>query len=124
MRFREHRPGEGGVTPARPGSRSFRTLRGRLSPSWRRCMLHRTPLILLAAAAIASVAGRASAQQSEPRPRMTVPSPFMGRWELDLTRMPSTYGPPPKRVVYDFQDIGGGKSRLTVDITGQDGSVR
>jgi hypothetical protein len=38
--------------------------------------------------------------------------------------MPSTYGPPPKRVVYNFEEIGDGKKRLTVDITGQDGSVR
>lgn len=84
-------------------------------------MLRRTSLALVAAAAIA---GQAPAQQPQPQPRMTAPSPFLGRWELDLTRLPSTYGPPPQRVVYDFQDIGGGKWRLTVDITGRDGSVR
>ena len=35
-------------------------------------------------------AGQAAAQSA--------PSPFLGQWELDLTRMPDTYGPPPKRV--------------------------
>lgn len=86
--------------------------------------LRRPVLSLIAAAAIASVAGHAPAQPNQPPSRVTAPSPFTGRWELDLTRMPSTYGPPPKRVVYDFQDISGGKRRLTVDITGQDDSVR
>lgn len=51
-------------------------------------------------------------------------SPFLGQWELDLTRMPDTYGPPPKRVVFTFADIGSGKWSTTVDITAPDGSVR
>lgn len=51
-------------------------------------------------------------------------SPFLGKWELDLTRMPATYGPPPRQVLYGFEEIGGGRWRTTVDITAQDGSVR
>ncbi len=86
--------------------------------------LHRSGFILIAAAAIASFAGQAPAQPSQTKSRVTALSPFTGRWELDLTRMPSTYGPPPKRVVYDFQDTEGGKARLIVDITAQDDSVR
>jgi hypothetical protein len=64
--------------------------------------LRRPAILLVAAAAIANVTGGASARPVETQPRRTVASPFTGRWELDLTRMPSTYGPPPKRVVYDF----------------------
>lgn len=51
-------------------------------------------------------------------------SPFFGQWELDLTRLPGTYGPAPHRVVYDFQAIGDGKWHVTVDITDRDDSVR
>ena len=51
-------------------------------------------------------------------------SPFLGEWELDLTRMPETYGPPPKRVIFTFKDLGSGKWAMTVDITAPDGSVR
>jgi hypothetical protein len=51
-------------------------------------------------------------------------SPFFGEWELDLTRMPDTYGPPPKRVTYTFQDVGSGEWMTKVEITAPDGSVR
>ena len=51
-------------------------------------------------------------------------SPFLGRWELDLSRMPATYGPPPRRVLYTFEDAGAGMWRTTIDITAPDGSVR
>ena len=51
-------------------------------------------------------------------------SPFLGEWELDLTRMPDSYGPPPKRVTYVFEDVGSGQWRTTVDITAPDDSVR
>lgn len=89
-----------------------------------RLPLHRPAIFLAAAATIAGVASEAAARLEGVRSERRAPSPFMGQWELDLTRMPSTYGPPPKRVVYAFQDIGGGKWRMVVDITGQDGSVR
>jgi hypothetical protein len=51
-------------------------------------------------------------------------SPFLGKWELDLTRMPDTYGPPPKRVTFTFQDVGSDEWRTTVDIIGRDDSGR
>ena len=52
------------------------------------------------------------------------PSPFLGEWELDLARMPDTYGPPPKRVTYRFEDVGSGMWRTSVEIVGRDDSVR
>jgi hypothetical protein len=51
-------------------------------------------------------------------------SPFFGTWELDLTRMPETYGPPPKHVTYVFEEIGRDQWRTTVEITAPDDSVR
>jgi hypothetical protein len=51
-------------------------------------------------------------------------SPFFGEWELDLTRMPDNYGPPPKRVVFTFADAGSGMWRTSVAITARDDSVR
>ena len=51
-------------------------------------------------------------------------SPFLGLWELDLSKMPVTYGAPPKRVTYRFVDAGDGKWHSTIEITAQDGSVR
>ncbi|MDZ7282915.1 hypothetical protein N4G62_12835 [Sphingomonas sanguinis] len=89
-----------------------------------RLPLHRPAFFLAVAATISGVASQAAAREEVVRPEATAPSPFMGQWELDLTRMPSTYGPPPKRVVYGFQGIGDGKWRMVVDITGRDGSVR
>jgi hypothetical protein len=85
-------------------------------------------LLFLAVAATAPIPGghaivRAGGQASEaaaPDAR----SPFLGQWELDLTRMPDTYGPPPKRVVFTFEDAGSGTWRGSVDITGRDDSVR
>lgn len=69
-----------------------------------------------AAAQPAAAAGQAAAQSA--------PSPFLGTWELDLTRMPDTYGPPPKRVTFTFEDAGSGLWRTTVEILGRDDSVR
>lgn len=85
---------------------------------------------LCAAVAMASVSSGAFAQSApDPTPatastHAAAPSPFLGQWELDLTRMPSTYGTPPKRVLYRFERIEGGKWRTTIDITGQDDSIR
>lgn len=84
----------------------------------------RLTVIPSAAAIIASLAGEAGAQPRSASSYAVAPSPFMGRWELDLARMPSTYGPPPKRVIYNFQIIGGGRWRTTIDITAPDDSVR
>ncbi len=81
----------------------------------------RLTIFLPIAATIASLASATIAQS--PSAVSMARSPFLGEWELDLTRMPATYGPPPKRVLYRFQDIGNGKWRTTVDITAQDGGV-
>ena len=51
-------------------------------------------------------------------------SPFLGEWELDLTRMPATYGPAPKKVTFTFDDIGSGQWRTVIEITAPDDSVR
>ena len=55
--------------------------------------------ILLASACLATLL-------LSPASAATRQSPFLGKWELDLTRMPDTYGPPPKRVTFTFQDVG------------------
>ncbi|RIA37516.1 hypothetical protein DFR49_3402 [Hephaestia caeni] len=51
-------------------------------------------------------------------------SPFLGKWELDLARMPDTYGPAPKRVTFAFEDVGAGRWRTVIEITAPNGSVR
>src|SRR3546814_19301825 len=43
-------------------------------------------------------------------------SPFLGKWELDLARMPDTYGPAPKRVTFAFEDVGSGRWRTVIEI--------
>ena len=84
----------------------------------------------LAIAAALSVGGHAVAQpagtgRTTPGtvPPTMVPSPFIGLWELDLTRLPETYGAPAKRVTFRFDDIGSGMWRTTVEITAQDDSA-
>lgn len=52
------------------------------------------------------------------------PSPFFGVWELDVSRLPDSYGPPPKSVRYTFEDAGSGQWRTRVEIIGRDDSVR
>jgi hypothetical protein len=80
--------------------------------------------LFLPLAAAALVGEPAIAQTGNVRPPAAEQSPFLGEWELDLTRMPDTYGPPPKRVIYTFEDVGAGKWRTKVDITAPDDSVR
>lgn len=76
------------------------------------------------AVAVTACAGVAAAEPHPERVSQSVPSPLLGTWELDLKRMPDTYGTPPKRVIYTFEDMGSGKWRTTIDITAPDGSVR
>ena len=73
--------------------------------------------IIVAAACLAAMNSTVASAGSQQ-------SPFLGKWELDLTRMPDTYGPPPKRVTYAFEDVGSDQWRTTVEITGRDDSVR
>jgi hypothetical protein len=85
----------------------------------------------LSFAAALIVMGHAIARPEEPDsnpPAIASPaagqSPFLGEWELDLTRMPDTYGPPPRRVTFTFEDVGSDQWRTEVEITGHDGSIR
>lgn len=55
---------------------------------------------------------------------VTAQSPFLGKWELDLTRMPDSYGPAPKKVIYTFEDVGSDQWRTKIDITASDGGIR
>lgn len=84
-------------------------------------------LFLCAATATLILGGHAIAQPGDPVGAalpVTEQSPFLGEWELDLTRMPGTYGPPPKRVIYTFKDVGLGQWLTKIDITAPDESVR
>jgi len=80
--------------------------------------------LLLPAAALLMASGAALARPEAARPVAAESSPFLGLWELDLTRMPDSYGPPPKRVTFSFRDVGDGQWRTEIDITAPDGSVR
>lgn len=83
----------------------------------------RFKLLFVPAAAAALVLGAAAMPPGAASPAAEQ-SPFFGEWELDLTRMPDTYGPPPKRVTFRFADAGAGQWLTEVDITAQDNSVR
>ena len=84
---------------------------------------------LQAVAAAFIVGGPAMAQPADPGRAASVataaePSPFLGEWELDLTRMPEDYGPPPKRVTFTFEDVGSDEWLTRIAITAPDDSVR
>lgn len=87
-------------------------------------------LFMPAAALFAGGPARATGEPAGGSHRVSAISPavdqssFLGEWELDLTRMPDTYGPPPKRVVYTFEDAGADQWRTKIDIAAADGSVR
>ena len=91
-------------------------------------MLPATAAMLVAAASASAAQPPAAQSPAAQPPAAQSPgapaSAFLGEWELDLTRMPDSYGPSPKRVVYSFADIGDGQWRTTIDITAPDGSVR
>jgi hypothetical protein len=82
-----------------------------------RSILRYSATALFVMSAVPAVAGPES-------PAAADRSPFLGTWELDLSRMPANYGPPPRRVLYTFEDAGAGQWRTIVDITAPDGSVR
>jgi hypothetical protein len=85
---------------------------------------------LLPAALLSAIAGAAGAAPAASAPPAAAPaaadtpSRFTGRWELDLTRLPRDYGPPPRRVLYTFARADAGRWYAAVDITARDGSVR
>lgn len=88
------------------------------------CAHHPFRTFLPVAAAALILGGPAIARPGSAVPLAAEQSPFLGEWELDLTRMPDTYGPPPKRVIYTFEDLGSGKWRTKIDITAPDDSAR
>lgn len=77
----------------------------------------------LATAAFACLCLAATAS-ADPVRTSVAQSPLLGKWELDLTRMPDTYGTLPHSVTYIFADVGLGVWQGTIDIVGKDGSVR
>ncbi|MEZ0243761.1 MAG: hypothetical protein ACAH11_10330 [Sphingomonas sp.] len=80
--------------------------------------------VLVAGAAALLQPGIPAPAMARPAPAALAGSPFIGLWELDLTRMPANYGTPPKRVTFKFEDVGSGEWVTTVDITAPDDSVR
>lgn len=90
----------------------------------------RRALLFPAAAAALIAYGHAAAQPADQDAGRAAASteaghsPFFGEWELDLNRMPETYGPPPKRVTFTFEDAGSGMWRTKVAIVAPDDSVR
>jgi hypothetical protein len=75
--------------------------------------------------AVMLLAGGSAVVAAAPRAVVeTAPAPFIGAWELDLARMPDSYGPPPKRVTFTFEDLGSGEWRTVVEIIAPDDSVR
>jgi len=56
--------------------------------------------------------------------RSPIKSPLLGRWTVDVTRLPVPAGARPKSVTMSFTDVGGGKWRTNVDIIGSDGAER
>lgn len=52
------------------------------------------------------------------------PSPLLGSWSVDVSRLPMLPETRPKSVTITFSDAGRGKWSTTVDIFGADGSQR
>ena len=50
-------------------------------------------------------------------------SPFLGRWSVEVAKLPFPPEQRPKSVTMTFSDAGGGKWTGTVDIVAPDGSV-
>lgn len=51
-------------------------------------------------------------------------SPFLGKWALDVKRMPVTYGAAPKSVTYEFVDVGGGRWETRIHIVDDNSEIR
>lgn len=65
----------------------------------------------------------ASLVTSGPAASAKAQSPFLGKWALDVSRMPVTYGTPPKSVTYEIVDLGKGRWETRIHIV-DDGGVR
>jgi hypothetical protein len=76
-----------------------------------------TPVAAIASFYLLGLA--ASADAADPK----ATAPFLGKWALDVTNMPVTYGTPPKSVTYEFVDLGNGRWETRIHIV-DDGGVR
>ena len=66
----------------------------------------------------------AAAIQTVPATAQSVRSPLLGRWTVDVSRLPMPPEARPKSVTFTFRDAGGGKWSTNVDIINGDGSER
>ncbi len=53
----------------------------------------------------------------------TTPSPLLGTWALDVSRMPIPVDQRPKSVTFTYSDAGAGRWKTQVDIVAPDGSA-
>ncbi len=53
----------------------------------------------------------------------TAPSPLLGSWAVDLSRLPMPPEARPKSVTITYSDAGGGKWKTNVDVQLKDGSA-
>jgi hypothetical protein len=73
--------------------------------------------------ALVSIMVLAGAYQATPASAQST-SPLLGRWAVDVSRLPMPPEARPKSVTFTFSDAGGGKWTTKVDILGGDGSER
>jgi hypothetical protein len=66
----------------------------------------------------------AAAIQTAPATAQTSDSPLLGRWTVDVSRLPMPPEARPKSVTFTFRDAGAGKWSTNVDIISGDGSER
>lgn len=59
-----------------------------------------------------------------PQARATEPSPVLGRWSVDVSRLPMPPEARPKRVTFAFDAVESDKWRIRVEIVQADGSER
>lgn len=70
------------------------------------------------------LAGLCLATLASASPAAKPRSPFLGKWALDITSMPVTYGAPPKSVTYEFVDLGNGRWETRIHIVDDGHGVR
>ena len=66
----------------------------------------------------------AAAVQAVPASAQSVSSPLLGRWAVDVSRLPMPPEARPKSVTFTFREAGAGKWSTNVDIINGDGSER
>jgi hypothetical protein len=71
-------------------------------------------ILLLAASLLVAMPGLA---------QPVTPSPLLGTWAVDISKLPIPPEQRPKSVTFTFNDTGGGKWSTLVDIVASDGSA-